>query len=106
MRDLLVTLVIFGSLPFILKSPAIGGLMWVWISVMNPHTQGWGFATTFPFAYLIALATVISMMMSRELKTLPLCGITFALLGFILWMNLTTVFALFPVAAHEQWLKV
>ncbi|HEU4855481.1 MAG TPA: DUF5935 domain-containing protein, partial [Nitrosospira sp.] len=45
MRDILVTLIVFGALPFVFKRPYIGVLLWVWISVMNPHTQGWGFAT-------------------------------------------------------------
>ena len=65
MRDILITIIILGSLPFILKSPAIGGLMWVWVSVMNPHTQGWGFATQLPFAMIIAVATMASMLLSR-----------------------------------------
>jgi hypothetical protein len=40
MRDILVTLIVFGALPFVFKRPYIGVLLWVWISVMNPHTQG------------------------------------------------------------------
>src|SRR4051812_45983552 len=52
MRDILVTLIVFGSLPLILRHPVNGALMWIWISVMNPHTQGWGFATDFPYAQI------------------------------------------------------
>ena len=61
MRDILVTLIVFGALPWVLRSPVNGALMWVWISVMNPHTQGWGFATGFPFALVIAVVTLFSM---------------------------------------------
>ena len=42
MRDIIVTLIVLGSLPLIFKRPYIGAVMWIWISVMNPHAQGWG----------------------------------------------------------------
>ena len=50
MRDILVTLTIFGSIPFILVQPHIGVLVWSWISYMNPHRYTWGFAFDFRFA--------------------------------------------------------
>ncbi len=106
MRDILITLLVFASLPFILQRPVFGGLMWVWISVMNPHTQGWGFATTFPFAYIIAIATLISLLKSREKNTFPLTPVSVALLLFVIWMNLTTPFAMYPNSAWIQYTKV
>jgi putative inorganic carbon (HCO3(-)) transporter len=106
MRDILVTLIVFASLPLVLKNPVTGVLMWVWISVMNPHTQSWGFAQTFPYAFVIAVFTLFSLAVSRSPKTLPMTACTAVLLAFVLWMNVTTLFALFPAAAHEQWNKV
>jgi putative inorganic carbon (HCO3(-)) transporter len=106
MRDILVTLLVFAGLPFALQRPVFGGLMWVWISVMNPHTQGWGFATHFPFAQLIAATTLLSLLKSREKYRLPLNPISITLILFVLWMNVTTPFALFPNAAWNQWDKV
>ncbi|WUR16076.1 putative O-glycosylation ligase, exosortase A system-associated [[Empedobacter] haloabium] len=106
MRDLLVTLLVFAGLPYVLKRPVYGGLMWVWISVMNPHTQGWGFATTFPFAYIIAVATLVSLAKSREKNRFPLTPISLALLAFVFWMNLTTPFAMFSNGAWNQYTKV
>ncbi|MET0266185.1 MAG: putative O-glycosylation ligase, exosortase A system-associated [Duganella sp.] len=106
MRDLLVTLIVFASLPFILRNPVTGVLMWIWISVMNPHTQGWGYATTFPFAFIIAVATVFSLAVSQQAKKLPITGISLTLIAFIVWMNVTALFALFPDAAYNQWNKV
>ncbi|WEF34513.1 putative O-glycosylation ligase, exosortase A system-associated [Pseudoduganella chitinolytica] len=106
MRDLFVTLLVFAGLPYVLKRPAYGGLMWVWISVMNPHTQGWGFATTFPFAYIIAVATLLSLAKSRERNRFPLTPVSLALLALVFWMNLTTPFAMFPNAAWNQYAKV
>jgi probable O-glycosylation ligase (exosortase A-associated) len=106
MRDLLVTLIVIASLPLIVRNPVNGVLMWVWISVMNPHTQGWGFATTFPFALVIAVATLFSVAIARVPKTLPASGVTWALIAFIVWMNVTTVFAIFPAPTLVQWNKV
>ncbi|MYN25124.1 putative O-glycosylation ligase, exosortase A system-associated [Duganella levis] len=106
MRDIFVTFIVFASLPLIIKHPVNGVLMWIWISVMNPHTQSWGFATTFPFAQIIAVITLFSLATSRTPKTLPASGITFALLAMVLWMNITTLFAIFPAASQVQLAKV
>ncbi len=106
MRDLLVTLLVFGSLPFVFKAPVNGALMWVWISVMNPHTQSWGFAASFPFAMVIAISTLLSLVASKEAKALPLTPVTLTLFAFVLWMNATLPFSLNLDGSLEQWKKV
>ncbi|AKU21096.1 putative O-glycosylation ligase, exosortase A system-associated [Massilia sp. NR 4-1] len=106
MRDILVTVLVFCSLPLILRAPIYGVLMWIWISVMNPHTQAWGFAQQFPFAFVIAIATLLSLLLAPGRKTLPMTPITVVLLFFVLWMNLSTAQAIFPEAAAAQWNKV
>lgn len=104
MRDVVLTLIIFGSIPFILKRPYIGILMWIWVSIMNPHRLTWGFAYDFPFAFIIAIVTLTSIVLTRERQKFPLTPITVALIGFIVWMNVTTLFALLP--SQEMWLRV
>jgi probable O-glycosylation ligase (exosortase A-associated) len=106
MRDILVTLIVFGMLPQIFKKPYVGALMWVWISVMNPHTQGWGFATSFPFAAIIAGVTLVSLLINNVPKNLPLTFVTGIFMAFVLWMNVTTIFAIYPDDVYEQWNKV
>jgi probable O-glycosylation ligase (exosortase A-associated) len=106
MRDILVALIVFGFLPLVFKRPYIGILMWVWISVMNPHTQGWGFATTFPFAALIAAVTLVSLIFTKDSKNLPFTSVTWFFIAFVMWMNITTIFALYPEESYEQWVKV
>src|SRR4051794_30605577 len=105
MRDILVSLIVFGSLPFILKRPGFGVLMWVWISVMNLHTYGWD-AATFPFAAVIATATILSLLVTTEPKSLPWTPVTAMLILVMLWMTVTTVFAFFPDASFIEWNKV
>jgi len=99
MRDVAVTLIIFGSLPFILWRPQIGVMMWVWLSVMNPHRLTWGFAYDFNFAAIIAITTLTSALMSKEVKRPPLNLMTVALFSFAAWISVTTAFALHPEEA-------
>lgn len=106
MRDILITLIVFGSLPSVLRAPVNGALMWVWISVMNPHTQGWGFATAFPFAQVIALTTMFSMLFTREPRQLPWTAVTATLLAFTVWMCVTLPFSMFFDESVESWWRV
>jgi len=106
MRDIIVTLAVFGILPFILARPYIGILAWSWLGYMNPHRMAWGFSTTMPFALLVALCTLGGMLMSKEPKRIPWTRETVLLLVFIIWMFITTVNSLYPWLAWEQWDKV
>jgi len=106
MRDVIITLIVFGSLPYIFKKPYLGVVLWVWISVMSPHTQGWGFAREMPFAAAIAGACLLSLLITKEKKNLPLTGVTIVFIIFLLWMSVTSLFAIHPEKIGPQWLKV
>jgi probable O-glycosylation ligase (exosortase A-associated) len=106
MRDLIVTLIVFGSVPFIFRSPAIGILMWSWLAYMNAHRACWGFARSMPFSLIIALSLLLSLLISKEDKKIPWTRETTMLAIFILWMLITTIFALNPEGAWEQWNKI
>jgi probable O-glycosylation ligase (exosortase A-associated) len=106
MRDIVVSVVIFGSLPFILWRPYIGVLVWTWIGFMNPHRLTWGFAYDMPFALIVALVTLVAMLSSREPKKIPWTRETVVLLIFIAWMLVTTIFAVYPDLAWVHFEKV
>ncbi len=106
MRDILVTLVVFGSLPFIFKRPWIGAVMWVWISVMNLHSQGWGFARTMPFAAIIAGTMVLALLCNKERFRLPKSPVTTVFILFMVWMGITSIFAIHPDQVGPQLTKV
>lgn len=106
MRDIVVTAVIFGLVPFILTRPWLGVLVWSWIGYMNPHRLTWGFAFSFPFASVVGAATLFAWLISKEPKKIPWTPVTITLLLFILWMNVTTPFAFNQEAAWFQWDKV
>ena len=103
MRDILVTALVFGSIPFILLRPWIGVLVWSWLAYMNPHRLTWGFAYDFQFAQVIAVVTLVALVWSREKKQVPVNGTTITWLLWICWLNVTTFFALFPNMAGPEW---
>jgi len=106
MRDIILSAFLFGSIPFILRRPAVGVFLWVWVSIMAPHRLTFGFAYNFSFAQLIAISTLIGMLLSREPKRLPVTPVTLALFVLLLWMNVTTFFALEPDLALPMWERV
>jgi len=105
MRDLFVAAIIFGLLPMVLKRPQIGIYLWCWISYMNPHRLAYGFAMTFPWAYTIAIATLMGMFFSKEPKRILWTRETILMLVLLGWAVITSMNAFFPVLAWEQWVK-
>src|SRR6056297_2575438 len=103
MRDLLLTLIIFGTLPFVLVRPWLGILVFAWIGYMNPHRFTWGFAYSMPFAALVGLTMLIGFLFTKDREKIPLTPLTIVWIGWIIWMNVTTVFALNPEWAIEEW---
>ena len=106
MRDIAVTFAVFASLPFILKRPWIGILMWTWLGFMNPHRLAWGFSTEMPFAMIVAVTTMISLWKSKEPKVIPWTRESILLFIFVIWMIITTFFAINEVDAWQQFDKV
>ncbi len=106
MRDIFVTMVVFGSIPLIFMQPYIGILVWSWLGYMNPHRLAWGFSTNFPFAMIVVIVTVVALLFSKEPKRIPWTSESKLLLIFILWMLVTTFFSLYPDLAWLQLEKV
>lgn len=106
MRDIFVTAVIFGLLPFVFKRPWIGILLWSWLAYMNPHRQTWGFAYDFPFSMVVGVVTIAAFLFSKDKKEMLWARETVVLLIFVLWMLVTTIFAFYPDLAWVQWNKV
>jgi probable O-glycosylation ligase (exosortase A-associated) len=106
LRDLVLLVTIYGSIPFIYMKPFVGVLVWYWLSLMNPHRISWTLVNQ-PFAQIIALAMLSSLLLARqEKKQIPATPITVFLGLFWAWMLLTTIFSLYPDLAWWQWDKV
>lgn len=107
MRDIIVFALVFGILPFCLIRPYIGVLAWSWIGYMNPHKLTWGSAYEFPFAQLIAAATLIGfMLLLFKKEKFPKFAWTYESILMILlafFFTLTTIYALRPEESWSEW---
>lgn len=106
MRDLLVATIVFGSLPFIFKRPFWGIVMLAGLGYMNPHRLCYGFMFSMPVVQIVALATLIGMLASKEVKRMVWSREIWLLLIFVFWMGLTTTQAFYFDFAAEQYEKV
>ncbi len=106
MRDLFVTMVIFGALPIVFKRPHVGIYLWCWVAYMNPHRLGWGFAHDMPFAAIIGGVTLISFVInSKERRPMPMNSVTILLFALTAWVSITTLAAIYPEASNPLWVK-
>lgn len=97
MRDLILTAFVFGSIPFILRNPYYGLLMWVWLGIMNPHRLTWGFAYSLPFAQVIAICTLVSMLVhTKKLYKFPNDRVAIILVIFLFWLGVSPLFSFHP----------
>jgi len=106
MRDIAVTLLVLIGLVYTLRRPHTGILLWSWLGYMNPHRLCYGFAYSMPFAQITAIVTMLSLIFSKERKTLPKDPIVYGLIFFIAWMGITTLFALEPELAQGRYIKI
>lgn len=106
MRDLLIFGIIFSLVPLMFRRPAIGALVFMWISLMNPHRLAYGAANSFPFAAMVGGITLLATVLTREKRHLPLTPVTVLLVLFALWMTLTSFFSLSPAIVWIEWNRV
>ena len=106
MRDLLVAFIVFGSLPFILKRPFWGILMLAGLGYMNPHRLCYGFMLQMPVVQIVAIATLLGMLFSKEPKRMIWSREVVLLVFFIIWMGITTSMAFYSNLALLQYEKV
>jgi probable O-glycosylation ligase (exosortase A-associated) len=105
-RDLVIFAIMFGSIPFILKRPVIGVMMWTWLSLMNPHRLTYGAAFNFPFAMLIGGVTLVALFVAKPVRPFPRTPVTNILLAMCVWMTITSFFALEPTIVWTEWNRV
>ncbi len=94
MRDILITVIVFGVLPFVFSRPQIGILLWSWIGYMVPHRLAFGFAFTFPYAAFVGGALILACFISRKKLCFFWSPVMGWLLAFNIWMVITTLFSL------------
>ena len=103
MRDIIIAMIVFGAVPYMLTRPHIGVLVWSWLGYMNPHRMAYGFAYSFPFSTVTAIATLAGIVFSSERKRIPWSGTMIAWIMLVIWLNITTLFALNHLDAMYEW---
>lgn len=106
MRDVILLGIIVLVLPFAILHTWIAVLLWSWVSLMNPHRLTFGFAQSTPFAAMAAGAALISLFVTRDKLRMTWSLPAVLLILFVLWMCLTTIFALDPETSWNQLNKV
>jgi putative inorganic carbon (HCO3(-)) transporter len=107
MRDIVLFCIIFGLVPMMIKRPAIGALVFMWLSLMNPHRLTYGPAYDFPFAMMVAAITIVAILFSREPRDYPATPLTVLLIAFMVWITITTLFAISPPwLVNNEWSRV
>lgn len=99
MRDLILIAALAPVLPLIFRTPFVGLLAWIWITLMNPQRAVYGFLSGFQLNLWLTLLTAAAWLASKERKALPANPLTIGLLFFGVWCCITTAFALAPAHA-------
>src|SRR5690606_7449703 len=95
MRDLLFLPVVAAIAAAGLIHPWIGIMGWTWISTMNPHQYTWR-ASEMPIAAVIAAATLIGLVLTRDRVTFYLTPTIAVFILFVFWMCVTHPFSIYP----------
>ncbi|PKI15775.1 putative O-glycosylation ligase, exosortase A system-associated [Colwellia sp. 12G3] len=90
MRDIFLVLVFPILLYFILRRPYIGVSMWIWSSMFFPNGWVWGFAASFRYNMLIALATILSYIFQKDKIKTDASGLTTLILFFFFWSTISS----------------
>lgn len=104
MRDGVLMLTLVGLLAFVLAHPFVGVLLWNWIGFMNPHRMVWGFASTFQWAAVVFVVTVIACILRGELRLPPANMMVLLVVGLMLCFTATSVLAMGePAEVFAKW---
>ena len=106
MRDIALLIFFVGCIPFMLKRPSLGIVMWIWLSVMNPHRLTFGFAYDLQFAAVTAAITFIALALTKEERRLPLAPPVMALAFFTIWICITSLFPYHDGSGFDMWSRV
>jgi probable O-glycosylation ligase (exosortase A-associated) len=102
-RSIIFLLFFVGALPTIAFNPFCGIILWSWLSFMSPHRLTYSTADL-PVAIVVAVATIIAWLFSREPKRFPPDITLWLIIILMLSFSLTTLLSLVPDRAFDKWL--
>lgn len=101
MRDILIGLLVFGSVPIAAFRPDLGILAYIWIGLMNPHRLSWRLENA-PVGMAVALATLLGTVLRGEIRSIPMKSATILLM---IWFGYTTLTTMTALSGHEAWIE-
>ena len=105
MRDLAIALFLFVGLIATLKKPWLGAILWIIVSVLNPHLLGFKMAMQ-PVAAIVAGTTVIAALMRRTDFSIPWYPPLIWFSIFSIWMCITYLASGALDENYVMWSKV
>jgi probable O-glycosylation ligase (exosortase A-associated) len=102
-RDIVLLAALLGVAPLIVRAPIVGLLAWIWITLLNPQREVYGFLSGFGLNLYIAVLTVLAWAASKERKAAPPNVVTFGLIIFAAWTTVTTITAFDRSVSLEIW---
>lgn len=106
MRDLLIVILVASGSLYALRKPWVGVMLWTWVSLMNPHNLAYGFAQTFPVAAVVALATMLGLVMTKDRQNPFIGSPPVWLLLFMIWICIAYPFSYSVEGSKEMLVKV
>jgi probable O-glycosylation ligase (exosortase A-associated) len=106
MRDIALTMVLVVLVPMAFVWPWVGTVVWTWVSLMYPQRLTFGFAYDMPVAAMVGGATLLGFVLMPADRRLPRGAIPAILALFILWMCVTSIFAIYPSEVGTMFVKV
>jgi putative inorganic carbon (hco3(-)) transporter len=94
LRDLILFAALAGILPLIVRSPFVGLLTWIWVGLLNPQREVYGFISGSQLNQYVAILTVLAWLASKERRMPAMNPLTAFLLLFGGWACVSTYFAL------------
>ncbi|MCF8474223.1 MAG: putative O-glycosylation ligase, exosortase A system-associated [Emcibacter sp.] len=105
MRDIFIFSGIILVVLATLRKPQIGILGWLWLSIMNPHKESFGWIYSLPVLDILAGATLISAVINfNQVRKSHFHPVLIILIIFYLWTCMTTIFAISFDLAFPYWI--
>ncbi|MBT9492889.1 MAG: putative O-glycosylation ligase, exosortase A system-associated [Paucibacter sp.] len=96
MRDIVLTIAVAVALTRGFKHPWVSLMVWIVMSVLNPHRYTYGFAYQMPFALAAAAVVFIGLFITKDECRSAFNPSSNLLIALTLWMCITTMAAFFP----------
>ncbi|HVI11158.1 MAG TPA: putative O-glycosylation ligase, exosortase A system-associated [Candidatus Binatia bacterium] len=102
-RDVILIIVEAIAVPLSFINPFTGVLFWTWVGYFNPQEFTWGAASSVPIAFLVAIATLSGLVITKDRRFPPLTTETVLLALLWLWFGITTANTfLSPAFSHHS----